>query len=127
MSEALRSTSELRGGGRLTLFLWIGANVVRHSLQRVEEHVQVGALNLTPHEELQVRPVVLPLPTRPALDVEKFGFERLGGSTTTGGRMFQNKSFSAEFVDFERRWRGEYAKKAVPLLRECCENVIYES
>lgn len=67
-----------RGKAALTLFLWKGADVVRHSLQRVEEHVQVGALNFTPHEELQVRTAVLQLLSRTAFDVEKFGFKSLG-------------------------------------------------
>lgn len=54
-----------------------GSNVVGDSLQRVDEHVQVGAVDFTPHEELQVRGAVLGLPPRPTLDVEKFGLKGL--------------------------------------------------
>lgn len=35
-------------------------------------------MNFTPHEELQIRRAVLRLPARPTLDVEEFGFKRLG-------------------------------------------------
>ena len=60
-----------------TFLLRYGSNVVHDSLQRVDEHVQVRAVNFTLHEELQVGRAVLGLPARSALDVQKFGFKRL--------------------------------------------------
>lgn len=54
-----------------------GANIVHHSLQRVDENIQVGAVDFTLHEELQVRRAVLGLPAGATFNVEKFGFKRL--------------------------------------------------
>lgn len=68
---------ELKRKGAPAFFLWYGANVVGHSLQGVDEHVEVGAVNFTLHEELQVCRAVLRLPPRSTFNVEKFRFKRL--------------------------------------------------
>lgn len=61
----------------LAFFLWDGANVVDHSLQRVDENVEVRAVNFTLHEEFQVCRAVLWFPPWSTLNVEKFSFKRL--------------------------------------------------
>lgn len=63
----------------LAFFLGDGADVVGDSLQGVDEHVQVGAVNVAPHEELQIRRAVLGPPPRATLDVEEFRLESLRG------------------------------------------------
>lgn len=62
----------------LTFFLRNRANVVGHSLQGVDERIQVWAVDFTLHEELQIcRRTVLRLPAHSTLDVEKFRLKSL--------------------------------------------------
>lgn len=60
------------GGGLFAFFVRNRANVVGDPLERVDEDVQVRAVDFAPHEEVQVCGAVLGLPPWTTLDVEEF-------------------------------------------------------
>lgn len=77
------------GVGVPTFFLGHIANITCDAFQRVDENVQVRAVDLTSQEELQIMKAVLGFPPRPALHVEKFGLKCLNGE-----KFGQNVCFS---------------------------------